>query len=130
AKLAAGDNQGIRHISSLAALTGTYDLDAIACAQLRLEPRRTRHDGAVDGDCDSALAGIDRLLLEQRGKRRNHQWLGFTVDPDVRPRRRPVHRTLLFFSPSKEAKSPDPESTEHHLHPTNADITGERDGGD
>src|SRR5262249_61208317 len=109
AKLAAGDNQGIRHISSLAALTGTYDLDAIACAQLRLEPRRTRHDGAVDGDCDSALAGIDRLLLEQRGKRRNHQWLGFTVDPDVRRRCRLVHPTLPFRCRSQPTKSVEPE---------------------
>src|SRR6266404_8597016 len=58
---------------ALAALTGAYDFDAVARAKLRLRPRPTRHDGAIDGDGDSTLAGVERLLLEERRTRRNRQ---------------------------------------------------------
>src|SRR5258707_14393605 len=65
-------------------------------------------DGAIDGDGDSTLAGVERLLLEERRKRRNHQRLGFTVDAGVCLSRRLTHSPLLFRSSSQQAKLLDP----------------------
>src|SRR5438105_3242060 len=84
AEFAAGDDQGIGHLNSLTALTGAYDFDAVASAQLRVRPSRARHDSAVDGDGDAALAGVDRLVLEQGRKARGHERLGLPIDADVR----------------------------------------------
>src|SRR5262249_18478878 len=66
AELAAGDDERIGHHNSLAALTGAYDFDVVAGAQLRVRPSRARHNGAIDGYRDAPLASVDRLLLEQR----------------------------------------------------------------
>src|SRR5262245_41198821 len=102
--------------SSSAALTGAYDFDAVAGAKPRLRPRRARNDGAVDCNRDPALAGVDRLFLQQGRQRRDDERLVLPVDPDVRPDSSLRHCSFsLFRSSGKRPKSLDAEGTNRGL---------------
>src|SRR5262249_32045825 len=102
--------------SSSAALTGAYDFDAVAGAKPRLRPCRARNDGAVDCNRDAALAGIDRLFLQQGRQRRDRERLVLPVDPDVRPDSSLRHCSFsLFRSSGKRPKSLDAEGTNRGL---------------
>src|SRR5262249_57581584 len=68
----------------VAGLMGAYDLGADGGTKRRVRPCRARDDGAVDGDCNPALTGVDRLFLEQDRQRRDGQRLVLPVNPDVR----------------------------------------------
>src|SRR5262249_13226100 len=89
AKFATGYDQGTRHpkfsIATVrsAALPRTHDLDRIAGLEGRLLPMRPRDDATVERDRDTALGGVDRLLLEQSRKRRDGQCLVHAVDANA-----------------------------------------------
>src|SRR5262249_7505297 len=101
---------------SSAALTGAYDFDAVAGAKPRLRPCRARDDGAVDGDCNPALTGVDRLFLEQGRQRRDGQRLILPVNPDVRLNGSLRHYSFsLFRSSGKRPKALDAEGTNRGL---------------
>src|SRR5207342_2919881 len=81
AEFAAGNDEGIGHFEySSTALAGAHDLDAVARPKRRLRPSRPWNDGAIDGDRNSALAGVDCFFLQQRGERPRDEWLVLPVD--------------------------------------------------
>src|SRR5262249_40919463 len=99
--------------SSSAALTGAHDFDAVAGTKLPLRPCRARDDGAVDCNRDPALAGVDRLFLQQGRQRRDDERLVLPVDPDVRLDGGLRHCGFsLFRSSRKRPKSLDAEGTD------------------
>ena len=114
--------KGIGHVEfSSTALAGAHDLDAVArhAASSAARPRAERR--AVERDRNPALAGVDRLLLQQRGKRRRDERLVLPVDPDVAsaaavviavsviPRPRAATETVRC----RTAGSPDRRAVEH-----------------
>src|ERR1700676_2906389 len=70
---------------ALTALPRAHDLDAIAGIKPRRRPCRTRNDGAVERNCDAALAGVGGFFRQQRfeGFWRGER-LALAVDPDFR----------------------------------------------
>src|SRR6266481_1045296 len=110
---------------SSAALTGAYDFDAVAGAKSRLRPRRARNDGAVDCNRDPALAGVDRLFLQQGRQRRDDERLVLPVDPDVRPDSSLRHCSFsLFGSSGKRPKSLDGVGGDRRQQNSVAMVTG------
>src|SRR5262249_61580998 len=97
---------------SSAALTGAYDFDTVAGTKRRLRPCRARDDGAVDGDCNPALTGVDRLFLEQDRQRRDGQRLVLPVNPDVRFNGGLRPFGFSFFRPGREGTQTPPSAEE------------------
>src|SRR6202521_3661360 len=73
---------GISNNSSTT-LKGAHDLDAVAGAKRRLRPGGAGDDRSIESDRNPALAGVDRLFLQQSGERRDAERLVQAVDPDV-----------------------------------------------
>src|SRR3984893_3734876 len=88
---------GISNNSSTT-LKGAHDLDAVAWAKRRLPPSGAGDDRSIESDCNPALAGVDRLFLQQSGERRDAERLVLAVDPDVHLNSGLRHGTLLHFS--------------------------------
>src|SRR5713101_5635026 len=81
---------------SSTALTGAHDFDVVAGTQHCLRPGRAWHDRSIDGDRDPALAGIDRLLCQQRSQRGELERFVLTVDPNVHLRSGLRHGSLPY----------------------------------
>src|SRR5262245_9685901 len=81
---------------SLAALAGANDFDVVTGAEPGLRPRRAWDDGTVERDRNSALAGIDRLLLQECRQRRGGERLVLAVHSDARLRGSIGHGDLLI----------------------------------
>src|SRR5262249_17010619 len=117
---------------SSAALTGAYDFDTVAGTKRRLRPCRAWDDGAVDGDRDPALTGVDRLFLEQCRQRRDGQRLVLPVNPDGRFNGGLRHCDFsLFRRGGKRPKALDAEGTNRGLgdaveHETRDGVSGDR----
>src|SRR5947207_6656703 len=69
-----------------AALERTDDFDIIAGGQRRRRPFGAAHHGAVDGDGEKPGLGIDALLDEQLGDRRDRDFDLRAVDPEMHHR--------------------------------------------
>src|SRR3984893_8515176 len=96
---------GISHNASTT-LKGAHDLDAVAWAKRRLRPGGEGADRSIESDRNPALAGVDRLFLQQSGERRDAEQLVLAVDPDVRLHSGLRHGSLLH-SAAGRAGAPD-----------------------
>src|ERR1700737_3335009 len=88
---------GISNNSSTT-LKGAHDLDAVAWAKRRLRPSGAGDDRSIESDRNPALAGVDRLFLQQSGERRDAERLVLAVDPDVHLHSGLRRGSLLHFS--------------------------------
>src|ERR1700730_14152274 len=88
---------GISNNSSTT-LKGAHDLDAVAGAKRRLRPGGAGDDRSIESDRNPALAGVDRLFLQQSGERDDAERLILAVDPDVRVHSGLRHCSLLHSS--------------------------------
>src|SRR5258708_39981742 len=73
---------GISNNSS-ATWKGAHDLDAVAWVKRRLRPSGAGDDRSIESDRNPALAGVDRLFLQQSGERRDAERLVLAGCPDV-----------------------------------------------
>src|SRR5712671_4277164 len=102
AEFAAGNDEGIGHFEcSSTALAGTHDLNTVARLKRRLRPSRAWNDGAIDGNRNSALAGVDSFFLQQRGERPRDEWLVLPVDTDARLSSGVCHCDLLHSAAAR-----------------------------
>src|SRR3954465_11477485 len=67
-------------LRSSAALPGAHYLDAVIRFERGRRPSSARDHRSIERDRDAALAGIDRLLIQQNGERRSGEWLALPVD--------------------------------------------------
>src|SRR6202045_3776716 len=85
---------GISNNSSTT-LKDAHDLDAVTWVKCRLRPGGAGDDRSIESDRNSALAGVDRLCLQQSGERRDAEQLVRAVDPEVRLHSGLRHGSLL-----------------------------------
>src|ERR1700732_4298778 len=91
---------GISNNSSTT-MKGSPDLDAGAWEKRRLRPGGAGDDRSIESDRNPALAGVDRLFLQQSGERRDAEQLVLAVDPDVRLHSGLRHGSLLHSAAAR-----------------------------
>src|SRR5947207_1384279 len=82
----AGRSWASSYSTNSAALEGTDDFDSVASGQRRRRPFGAAHHGAVDGDGKKPGLGIDALLGQQLGDRRDRDFGFRAVDPETHHR--------------------------------------------